>query len=199
MMKLEGGRAFSLARGLLYAFDIKALENISFDVAAKNAAVHTEEELRDRVSLPAWLTGAIEQASHESSGYGFDIVWRVYYRKLLDLSGEFNCDFLKSWVAWDIGCRNALSEYRASALDGFLWTDPMETGGFVHAAEFKPVIEALVSLKERGMDAWKDMDTAVAKARIEKAKKLAPSYAFNLDELMSYVVQYMVYKEFEYL
>lgn len=66
-------------------------------------------------------------------------------------------------------------------------------------SEFKSKIESIVSHLDKGYDAWRAIDIEVAKTRIEKARKLAPPYSFNLDELISYIVQYMIYKEFDYI
>lgn len=199
MIKSEGDAAYLLGEALLYSFDVKAMEKNRIGTETAEGAVHTSNDIREKSSLPHWFKTSIDLMTHDISGCKSDILWSAYYGNLKALSETFDCQFLRSWIPWEISMKKAVAMYRSSILPLHFDVLSIDAGGFVYSAEFKPIIESLISLRARGADAWRDMDAVVANAKIDKARELAPSYEFDLNELMSYVVQYIAFKEFEYL
>ena len=195
----EGGEVEALGAALLLYFDIKALERIERGVDVGFTARFSGEALEDRTTLPPWIRVVLDASVHEQSGYAFDVVWRAYYKNLLELSNESSSGFMKSWIEWDIGLRNAIAEHRAAKLSMNPESYLFDFGISEKRNQFKPIVESLTSMEERGVGTWRDMDKLVGETRIEKVQSLAPAYTFDLDELMGYTVQYIVYKEFEYL
>ena len=200
IVKAEGGACASLVRAILYAEDVKILERMSLGLEPADGAIHSSEELKDKSSLPPWLRSSLADVEREKGEYEFRKAWKSYYENLFEVAEGCNSSFLKDWTCWDLGLRDAVAQFRSNQdyVDvNYGGIDYFE--GHPPASEYKPVAESLVSLKERGVDQWGDMDALIGNKRIEKAKELAPAYCFDLDELISYVVQYMVFKEFEYL
>ncbi|MBT3181526.1 MAG: hypothetical protein HN337_03340 [Deltaproteobacteria bacterium] len=200
IVKAEGGVCEFLSQAILYANDIKSLERSSMGLEAQDGAIHSKEELQDKSQLPSWLHSSLMAIEREKGGYEFRKVWTSYYENLFAVADLCGCSFLNEWTCWDLGFRDALAQFRAHleyvdvSYDGIDYFE-----GHPPASEYKPIVEALVSLKERGSDQWRDMDKLIGKNRIEKARQLAPGYQFDLNELISYVIQYTVFKEFEYL
>jgi len=109
----EGGIAARLARGILIAFDVTALEMIGFGLDPFDMAIFTEEELTERAGFPEWLVRALDS---DGGGYHytFDRVWEAYYRELARLARETGSKFLKKWVSWEVGLRNEIAKLRAA-------------------------------------------------------------------------------------
>ena len=202
MLRSEGSVAEALGLAILMAMDLKALERMELGAEPGETALFSAEDLKDRGQLPFWLRQALEEEEikrGEGGGLPFDYVWSIYYQQLAQLAQDTGCRFLGHWVAWDVGLRDALAAYRARNLG----VDPEEavsgTGLGLSEEEFRPVIEALVSIKERDRGRWQDMDRLVATHRLDYAKRVAPSYTFDLDELVCYVVSFIVLRECMYL
>ena|GEM_PF-1559459 len=202
MLRSEGSVAEDLGLAVLMAMDLKALERMDLDAKPGETALFSEEDLKDKSLLPFWLRQALEEEEikkGEGAGLPFDHVWSTYYQRLAQLAKDASCGFLGHWVSWDVGLRDALAACRARALG----VDPEEaksgTGLGLSEEEFKSVIEALVSIKERDHSRWQDMDRLVATYRLDYARRLAPSYTFDLDELVCYVVSFVALRECMYL
>lgn len=188
-----------ISEAILLFFDVRALERLSLGAPAGPCAVFSESELRDMASLPVWLKGALNDSAHDAGAYGFGKVWKSYYKNLFEVAEKHSSAFFAGWLPWDLGFRSALADKRAhdAPVDGS--STEMGVGTILLKSEFKSQVEAIVSHKEKGHDSWRAIDIDVAKARIARAKELAPFYSFDQSELTSYIVQYVIYKEFEYV
>ncbi|MFH1830142.1 MAG: hypothetical protein ABH871_05135 [Pseudomonadota bacterium] len=210
----EGGTAALLTRALLFSFDIKALEQIEFGVDPSETALFDEKQLRQRENMPHWLKSALDSDGSAYS-YPFDRVWEAYFRRLMKLACSLRSQFLMEWVSWEVGLRNALAAHRAMRHKAL--GEPLQIKDISkeYAYEFRPVIDTLISLVESGagpepfdfaqgklhrrVDSYKEMDRTVNMLKLAKARDIAPEYTFNLDELLSYVVQFSVIKQGGYL
>ena len=202
MLRSEGSVAEALGLVILMAMDLKALERMELGAEPGETALFSTEDLNDRGLFPFWLSHALEDKEIKKgggAGLPFDYVWSTYYQLLAELAKDTGCRFLSSWVPWDVGLRDALATHRARAL-GFS-PEEVKSGADLGLpeGEFKPLIEALVSIKERDRSRWRDMDRLVAAHRLDYARRLAPSYTFELDELVCYVVRFIVLRECMYL
>ena len=202
MLRSESSVAETLGLAVLMAMDLKAMERMELGANPGETALFSEEELKDKSLLPFWLRQALEEEEikrGEGGGLPFDYVWSTYYQQLAQLAEDTGCGFLGHWLSWDVGLRDALAAYRARNLG----VDPEGAksgmGLGLSEEEFKPVIEALVSIKEHDHSRWQDMDRLVASHRLDYAKRLAPSYSFDLDELVCYAVSFVVLRECMYL
>jgi len=194
----EGGGAAKLVRAILLRFDIKALERIEFGSEPSETAVYSEKELEERSGFPKWLEKALASEA-VGMAYGFDRVWVAYFRKLQALACRSGSRFLRSWVSWEVGLRNSVAEIRAgrAGLDkaGYL----IEGISDEHSAIYRPMIDSLVSFMDGGFDSWREMDSLMSAQMLEKARTLAPAYTFNMDELLSYAVQFVILRGGSYL
>jgi len=77
--------------------------------------VISEAQIKNEEPLPDFLTTpAVENDIHNS----IDSIWDSYYHHVLDIAGgSGGSDFLKKWVAFEVGLRNALVVARAKSLD----------------------------------------------------------------------------------
>lgn len=195
----EGGKVEKMARALFYRCDIRAMEMESLGIDPSGVAVIDEGSVIDKSKRPAWISELLER-SDQNIATGFKGVWLTYYSRLIRTALRCGSSFVVSYSRWEMAQRNAMAERRGS-LFAYAKGDEsrFDDVGFIWPYEFKSLTEGLASQLERGFNAWKDVDEMVASLRIEKAKELAPEYSFTFDELMSYVTQYMTYREFSYL
>lgn len=194
----EGGFAAMLVRAILMRFDIKALERMGFGSKPSETAVLSEKELEERSSFPKWLDKALASEVSDKA-YEFDRVWDAYFRELKSLAVQSGSKFLRRWVSWEVGLRNAVAEIRAGRAG-------MDSAGFIvegisdeHPAIYRPMIDSLVSFMDSGFDSWREMDRLMSALMLEKARTLAPAYTFNTDELLSYAVQFVILRGGSYL
>ena len=195
----EGGKVEKMARALVYRCDIRAMELESLGIDPSGVAIIDETSVRDKSKRPSWISAILEK-SDQNVANDFRSVWLTYYSRLMHTASECGSFFVTSYSRWEMAQRNAMAERRGSLFEYARGDESrFDDVGFVWPYEFKSLTEELSSQFERGFNAWKDVDKIVASLRIEKAKALAPEYSFTFDELMSYVIQYMVYREFSYL
>ncbi len=194
----EDAKTAELVRALLMEFDLRAMERIEFGVEPSESAVHTEAQLKERSDMPEWLKDAL--ASERGDGnFSFDGVWRAYYEMLASVARGSGSKFLERWVSWEVGLRNAVARTRATRLGLSAEDVGVEGISEEHPSEYRPAVDALISHMDGGFDAWREMDRSLAMLRLGKARELAPPFTFNLDELLSYIVQFVVLRGSSYL
>lgn len=194
----EGGVATRLTHAILMAFDLKAMEGARFGTGFSETAIYAEKELEEKARFPEWLLKAL--VSEEGGyAYAFDRVWEAYYRELFDLAARHSSRFLRSWVSWEVGLRNSVARLRAqrAGLEGTALA--IEGISDQHPSIYRPVLDSLVSLMDGGFNSWREMDRSMNALRLFKARELAPQYTFNMDELLSYAVQFVILRGSPYL
>lgn len=199
MLLAEGGAAAEVGRLLLLQLDLKVLERKGFGLETVPGALFSAAELDDLQRLPPWLRGAIGEQPGASDGACFDRVWRCYYRMLLDVVLESKNGFLRGWLPWEVGLRNALAIHRASRLGLAAETRLVELEGAEQPSEFKAMMEEVTSIEENANMDWREVDRFIARKKLLCARELAPIYTFDLDELMSYTIQFIILSECKYL
>jgi len=171
----------------------------SLGIDPNGVAVIDEASVIDKSKRPTWISTLLEK-SDQNIARGFQSVWLEYYSRLIHTASQCRSSFVVSYSRWEMAQRNAMADRRASLFQYAKGDESrFDDEGFVWSHEFKSLAEGLSSKFERGFNAWKDIDAMVASLRIKKAKELAPEYSFTFDEIMSYVTQYMTYREFSYL
>lgn len=74
----------------------------------------SEAQIKNEEPLPDFLTNSNPEDDIQNS---IDSLWANYYRHALDIAGGGSgSDFLKNWVAFEVGLRNALVVARAKSL-----------------------------------------------------------------------------------
>ena len=194
----EGGSAARLVQAILMRFDLKALERMEFGSDPSETAIFSKKELEERADFPEWLSDALGSEA-KGRAYPFDRVWDAYFRELEILAGQSGSGFLKRWVNWEVGLRNAIAQLRAgrAGVDSAAYL--MDGMSDEHAAIYRPIMDSLVSFMDAGFDSWREMDSYVNTLMIEKARTLAPAYTFNTDELLSYATQFTILRGGSYL
>jgi hypothetical protein len=194
----EGGTAARLVHAILMRFDLKALERMEFGSDPSETAVFSVKELEERTDFPEWLAVALGSEA-KGRAYAFDRVWDAYFRELERLAGQSGSNFLRRWVSWEVGLRNAIVELRASRAG-------VDSAAFLvdgisdeHPAIYRPIMDSIVSFMDGGFDSWRDMDNYVNTLMLQKARTIAPAYTFNTDELLSYATQFVILRGGSYL
>ncbi len=207
----EGGVAARIARALGMSFDLRAMERISRGTGPGETAVFEAKQIEERFGLPEWLSSALEDmnvAASERRGedavkiYGFEKIWMAYYAELWRIACETGAVFLQRWIPWDWGLRRAVAAHRASTMKAEIEDAQWQAGADEYlewAYDYRPAVDALISIEERGFDAWRRRDGLLASMRLARARELAPEYTFTLDEFASYLVQFFILKEVEYI
>lgn len=196
---LEGGAAGVLGRELLMRFDIQALERIAMGGEPGETALFSPEAIADRQGLPHWLAEALAAVEREEGeGFAFDAIWAAAYRHALERASAVGCAFLQRWIPWEGGLRAALALHRARAME--IAPERAVPDGLpaLPDREYKTAVEGLTSIEEREGD-WRERDRFVAGRMLDLARDWAPPYSFDLDELMGYVVQFIILKQHAYL
>jgi len=199
MLDAEGGVANALGRMVFLQKDIKVLEMAELGCDVPGGALFSADALRERSMLPAWLASLLSEGLAGSEGFGFDKVWRAYFRRAVEAADAAQSSFLRTWLRWDVGLTCALAAHRASRMKMDSGVQSLGIEGTPDPSEYRAITESLVSIEERDEFNWKETDLLVAGARLSKARSLAPVYTFDLDELMGYAAQLMVLSDFEYL
>jgi hypothetical protein len=76
--------------------------------------VLSEAQIKDEEPLPDYLN---VQATEDDLHSSVDSLWANYYQHTLDVANSYSgSDFLKMWIAFEIGLRNALVTARAKSL-----------------------------------------------------------------------------------
>jgi len=200
MCSEEDEGASLLSRALLVEFDIRAMERAALGVEPGETAILKIDQIKSRKEMPAWLDSALRDFSRGEAGrYSFDAVWDAFYRNLAAVAMEFESSFVMRWACFDSGLRSAVAAHRASRLkveapscaaDGQCSDEPYD---------FRRIVDEIIDIEERGEGSWKAIDRLMASARLAKARDMSAPYGFDLDELLGYVVQFIVLKQSSYL
>ena len=189
-----------LTRCILMEFDIRAIERMRAGGTPGETALFSDGELREGGRLPTWLVGSLAESGELAAGeYDFDRVWRAYFAELMRTAESCGSAFLARWVAFDAGLRFAIAAHRAAELKGHVPTCERGEPCYGSPYSYRRVIDELIAWEERGETSWRDRDRFVAQTRLAMVRDMSCDYAFDLNELLAYIVRFTVLKQSMYL
>ena len=190
----------ALARCILMEFDIRAIERMRAGGAPGETAFFSEGELREGDRFPTWLAGALAERGELAAGeYDFDRVWRAYFAEFMRTAETCGSAFLARWVAFDAGLRFAIAAHRAAELKREAPACERGEPCYGSTYSYRRVIDELIAWEDRGEASWRDRDRLVAQTRLAMVHEMSCDYAFDLDELLGYIVRFTVLKQSMYL
>ncbi len=94
------------------AFLSKEIEKSKIDLA-----VLSVEKAENEPVLPDFLLAEDEKQEKESNRLTVDELWSRYFRHAALVAKHNHSKFLKAWIGFEVGLRNALTQARAQILD----------------------------------------------------------------------------------
>jgi len=154
-------------------------------------AVLMAEEIRNVRPLPEYLLVVGEEASGRIAT---DTVWAAYFRHAAGVGRREASDFLRAWVQYEVGLRNALAAARARALslgpdDYLVATELVQTDG-----DFNDLLNA-----------WAAAEDPLAGLRVLDSARWAwlaehdAWFTFADDELAAYAARLMLLRRWHRL
>jgi len=138
----------------------------------------------DTVPLPGYLQPDDPTEVSDNPRVAVDALWARYFRHAMKVARRCRSPFLKSWVGYEVGLRNALSTARSQCLD----LDPTaylvapELG--CQDTDFAPVLSAWSA----AADPLTAMD-ALDKTRWAWLEENGHWYSFKADEIEAYAAK----------
>lgn len=168
-------------------------------------SVLTRAEARDEAPLPESLSPGDFEAADEPSGslgagrLGVDRLWARYFRHAAEVARRNRCAFLRSWVGFEVGLRNALAAARARRLglaeaDYQVAPPPEPVGGLWFGSEGGGGEGDLSEIVER----WASIGDPIAALRVLILASWAwvgrhdAWFTFRNDELAAYAARLLL-------
>jgi hypothetical protein len=158
-------------------------------------SVLTLQQVRDQAPLPDCLAGT-EEEEHDNA-IGADLLWGHYFRHAAAVARAERNSFLRRWVAFEVGLRNALATARAKRLG-------LNELSYVVAAELAGVNEDENDWSVV-LAPWESATTplagqrAVIRARWDWVHRHEAWFSFSADELLVYAVRVMLLEQWQRL
>lgn len=180
-------RAQRLIRAIFLGDDLLLREAVlAGEVDQPEPVVLTEEQVRDQAPLPEVFQE--EQQTGATRRIAADVLWESYYRYLDRVAAETGNSFLRDWVGFEVGLRNALASQRAKTLN----LDPL---GYLVAQE---LTESDLSPYDSVLGEWSaapDPLTALKaldRARWQWMQDHDAWFSFSDDEIAAYATKLML-------
>ena len=114
-----------LVQAILLSDDLLQREAIlagEHEPDASDLAIISLQQVRNEAPLPHFMKSKPDD-TNESSGnrISVDPIWQNYFRYACKIARIYQTPFLKAWVGFEVGMRNALARARAAALDLDPW------------------------------------------------------------------------------
>jgi vacuolar-type H+-ATPase subunit C/Vma6 len=191
----EQGKALTLIEAIFLHGDLMQREAVlSGEVEKPTAVVLSEEQVRDEAPLPEYLVEADDATDAEARPVAVDTLWRRYFTYLAQLAEKRKSRFLKEFVGFEVGLRNALATARAQALDldphDYRVADELDDGGHDYADTLSQWSSAADPLA--GME-------VLMRARWEWVAANEPWFQFSDDELAAYAAKLMMIDQYKRL
>jgi len=178
-----------LALALLAFLDCRNLESAllgreMFDTRAPLP----REAFEDRLQLPEYMARFLEAHDNDALGhtYPFDALWWGYFVHLVELADSSGSVFLKEWVRFDVGLRDALARQRAEALGAK--GDERATGAVDGEAEsFAELLSALPEASDP-----MERERVLDRARLERIDACQGISTFSTDAALAYLAASMI-------
>ncbi len=184
--------AWELARALFLSDDLLQREAVvTGEIDAPEPIVLSVEQVRDEAELPEALLAQVSQTPRRVAA---DALWEAYFRYVADLADRTGGAFLRRWVGFEVGLRNALATARARALD-------LEAAEYTLAddlAEDDAMVGAAVSEWSQASDPLA-ATRALDRARYAWLDANDDWFAFSDDELTAYAAKLMVLSRWQRL
>ncbi len=180
---VPAGRPGRLARMILLSHDLLLREALrSGEIESASPVVLSQEQLRGDAPVPAELEPSSE--TPEAPAFPQDALWSAYYRHAVALADAERSGFLREWVGWEVGLRNALAIARARALGMdpgryAVALDLQQFEGEAEAAEasWSAATDPLTGLQALLMASWRWIDHR------------EPWFTFEDDEFAAYAAK----------
>jgi hypothetical protein len=151
-------------------------------------AVFTIQQANGEAPLPDFLEPGQQDAGESSSPFIMvDPIWDNYFHYVFGIARRCRTRFLKAWVGFEVGLRNALADARTKALE--LDPDPYMVARGLAARELPwEGILAEWSAASNPLEALEALD----RARWAWVRENDSCYSFRDDEVAAYTVEVMI-------
>ncbi len=159
------------------------------EIESLELAVLSPAQAKNEEPLPSFLVSD-QQASSDNSGRtlsGVDVLWENYYFYVAGLAAKKHSHFLRLWVGYEVGLRNALTRIRAQELhleyQDYVVAEKLanDTNDFTHTiTQWSSAPDPFSGLRVLDQARWRwllDNDSW---------------YSFSDDELVAYAVKLML-------
>ena len=183
----ESAVAYDLVKAVLLSDDLVQVQAFkSNEIENVDTSVLTELQIRGEEMMPEYLTLT---AGTENP----DAMWEDYFNYAWKTAEAYGCEFLKSWIGYEVGLRNALITARARKLS----LDPEE----YYVARELAGDQDFTSL----VNEWSGAENPMAgmmvldKARWDWLSENDSWFQFTYDELVVYAARLILLKRWERL
>ena len=183
----ESAIAYDLVKAVLLSDDLVQVQAFkSKEIEHLSLSVLTELEVRGEEPMPEYLTLT---AGTDNA----DAMWGDYFKYAWQIADGYGCEFLKLWIGYEVGLRNALIAARARKLS----LDPEE----YYVARELIGDQDFTSL----INEWSGADNPLAgmmildKARWDWLSENDSWFKFTYDELVVYGARLLLLKRWERL
>jgi len=198
IVKLEEGDVSEISEFLLASLDIR---NLDFLERGKEGAIEeaitSADDLKGRKNLPHWMKQELSAIKDLDRTYPFDRLWEAYFEQFMAFLEERGAEELQEWVRWEIGLRNALVAHRARkmGLPADAYTVAEDLG--INPVEYHSIFTELKEI-ETGDDPFAE-DRFIASVMLQRLAAATPEYAFDLNEIIGYVIKFIILARVSYL
>ena len=185
-------QAHRLLEALLLSDDLLQRESVQAgETEHPEPIVLSEAQLRGELPLPDSLQ---PEPGQREPRVPADALWQRYYRHTAELAEAGSSGFLADWVQYEVGLRNAMVAARAKALD----LEPSEYTVCEDLGREEQLYDAAVSEWAAAADPLAGL-RALDRRRWEWIESAAPSYSFEVDEILAYAAKLMLLSRWERL
>ena len=157
---------------------------LSGEIEEPYPIVLTRQQVTDNEPLPEYLEEYISDTSGEST---LNAIWEAYYRYAEFVADQHRSAFLKEFIKYEIGLRNALARARAKALN----IDPHDSIVAQDLGEDDTSFTALISEWTSATDPLKGL-RVLDEARFKWLWENDEWFTFHSDELVAYAAKLML-------
>jgi len=170
-----------LVNSILYIIDTANAENIllgreTFD----ERGVHSREDFETIYNLPDFIQEVVTSDDGSPPDQIVKKLWEGYFNFLLDLASASSSAFLRGFVEFEIGIRNAVAKQRAEQIG--IDSESAQVAGGENAAMF----QALVMRASEAEDPLK-RELVIDNERLNLYRELEGIDGFSVDALLAYI------------
>ncbi|NQV35947.1 MAG: DUF2764 family protein [Phycisphaeraceae bacterium] len=147
-------------------------------------SVLSEVDADNMPVLPAYLVPESGPDAHDNARLNVDAVWGAFFKYAWATAKQSNSAFLKAWVKFEVGLRNALVAARAHTLD----LDPLAYLVAPELADSSADFSGAVAAWSSALDPLSALE-ALDKARWEWMEDNGQWYSFKAQELEAYAAK----------
>jgi len=153
-------------------------------------AVLSLEQSKGKEPLPDFLiSGQVDKNESVNNRFAGDPVWRNYFHYVAEIAENTRSQFLKTWVEFEVGLRNAMAKARAKALKldpkPYLVAPELENPGL----SFENILADWIAASNP-LEATEVLD----RARWDRLTELERWYSFSSDEIASFTAKLIILK-----